>query len=257
METLPLELREQITSFLLPRANRKAITAAPFSSKAERTDIYNLRLTSHRINAGASQAFLKVIGDVPTKCTKSSLHSLANLVALEDVGKHITTLAFNTCALFLGEKKRYLNDIRFSAFERSLWITTTLGDELVKILRKTPRLRHLTYLRQEPEVRYHRVFGRESLDIAVILGRMQKPIEPTAVHPESPGNHNPSANTGNPLFTKHNFQRHLRADIPKLHSNTGGTNQFPHTPRRQPHIGVKETRVISVRFWIRVTRINL
>ncbi|KAF1844081.1 uncharacterized protein K460DRAFT_419042 [Cucurbitaria berberidis CBS 394.84] len=145
METLPLELREEIFLYLLPRICRTQVVSVPVSSKAERTDIYNLRLTSRRVNTGASQAFLAVIGDIPTGCREQSVQNLTNLVGLADVGNHITCLAFNTCKLYITEKQT-LRQINQTCYDRCQWIAKSFCSEVLAILRKTSRLRHLICL---------------------------------------------------------------------------------------------------------------
>ena len=99
MEVLPLELRQHISSFLCPQISPKDITAVPVSTQASRTDIYNLRLASHRLNAGAQHAFILTIGDVPTQCEARSLQYLDALVALPELGGKITHLTFHACKL--------------------------------------------------------------------------------------------------------------------------------------------------------------
>lgn len=143
METLPLELREEICSYLLHHIDRTAIVAVPASSKAERDDIYSLRLTSKRINTGASQAFVQIVGDIPTECTEESLNSLLRLVELTVVGKTVTCLTFHACKLHITEKKT-LKELNVHCYQREKWVRFNLCSKLSAILRSTPRLRHLT-----------------------------------------------------------------------------------------------------------------
>lgn len=134
IEILPLELREHITSFLLP-----------YFSPASRTDVYNLRLASRSLNAGAQKAFIQVIGNVPTQCNHTSLKILGHLIAL--VGKqHITYLAFHTCKLYVTTLPPGIDliEIAEEARERGTWIRDCLEDKLINILRETSRLRHLS-----------------------------------------------------------------------------------------------------------------
>jgi hypothetical protein len=134
IESLPLELREHITSFLLP-----------YFSPASRTDVYNLRLVSRSINAGAKNAFVQVIGNVPTQCTPQSLAKLESLIAL--VGKqHITHLAFHACRLYVTAPPLSTDLIKITeeARDRRTWSGDSLEDELINILRETSRLKHLS-----------------------------------------------------------------------------------------------------------------
>lgn len=80
MENLPLELHQQIFAHLLPRKDRKEAITLPVSTKAERSDVYNLRLTNRQISARGSWSFVDIIEDVPTECQEKHLGNLAALV---------------------------------------------------------------------------------------------------------------------------------------------------------------------------------
>lgn len=144
MDALPLELRQEIFSHLLPPIDRTALTTTPVISKTERTDVYSLRLVSRRMNSGTSHAFVKIVENVPTECREDSLGKLANLVALAHVGKHITCLTLNTCRLFITETISKRTSVEREVQERFQWFISSLTEQLVSILHETPRLRHLT-----------------------------------------------------------------------------------------------------------------
>ncbi|KAG9385902.1 hypothetical protein A1F94_002652 [Pyrenophora tritici-repentis] len=68
MESLPLETREHIASFLLEQPNYAETESLPVSSHSARNDIYNTRLASRRMHEATTKAFARAIEDVPTKC---------------------------------------------------------------------------------------------------------------------------------------------------------------------------------------------
>ena len=143
MEFLPLELHEQIFAYLLaPRRDWTNIVAVPVSARTDRTDIYNLRLTSRRVNIAALQSFAQIVGDVPTECREESVRRLTNLIALEEVSKTITNLTFNTCKLVITQKQT-LTQLNTKCYQHDEWIIYTFRDEVLAILRKTPQLRHM------------------------------------------------------------------------------------------------------------------
>lgn len=141
METLPLELREQIFAHLLSRKDRKEIITLPVSIPSERNDVYNLRMTSRRISAGGSQAFVDIIEDVLTKCEEESLGNLAALVALPGVSNTLTCLSLSTRKTFFA---RDITTVRDDS--RKSWLQANLYNRLVVIMRQMPRLRHLVCL---------------------------------------------------------------------------------------------------------------
>jgi hypothetical protein len=137
MDFLPLELREQIFSHLLSRQNLEKLVALLVSTKSERTDIYNLRLTSKRIYEGTLQSFVNIVQDIPTDCKEESLNNLAALVGLPEVCSTMTCLALNTCMLFfLGSQVGCNAEIDL----RATWLQGKLHTALVSIIQKAPRL---------------------------------------------------------------------------------------------------------------------
>ena len=159
MDALPIELLEEIISSLLPCIDETRVVSVPVSSKTERADIYNLRLTSRRINAGASQAFLKLIGDVPTECREQSMRNLESLVRLAHVGNRMTCLTFNTCVLFITDEHS-IEQINKEYDDRYLWIIHTFRNAILAILRKTLRLRHIICLYEATRGPKEFEFGR-------------------------------------------------------------------------------------------------
>ncbi len=145
MEHLPLELHEQIFAYLLaPRRDWTNILAAPLSARTERADIYNLRLTCRRIKRAATQPFVQIVGDIPTKCTRECFRTLMNLIELDDVNKNITFLTFDTCKLLIIEKQT-LSQLNIKCMRQQGWTTRELHDEACSIFQKIPRLRHMIY----------------------------------------------------------------------------------------------------------------
>jgi hypothetical protein len=135
MQTLPLELHEHIFTYVLPHIGQKDVTAAPVYDKAERIDVYNVRLTSQRLRTGASTAFVRIVGHIPTECTPDSLQKLASLVALPEIGDSLGCLTLNTCKAFYGPG-HVMN-------AHAAWLRDMLEQNLLAIFEKLPRLRHL------------------------------------------------------------------------------------------------------------------
>lgn len=148
MEALPLELQEHIFSYLLPYIDYATITAVPVSSDAERLAVYNLRLTSRIINAGATNAFVQVIEDVPTRCTQEGLQNLAELTELPGLSQKITRLAFNTSKLYIGRshEEQTLDYVRLMSSVRDAWLKVGFQEDLSTILQRVPRFEHLVCL---------------------------------------------------------------------------------------------------------------
>jgi hypothetical protein len=140
MDTLPLELREQIFGYLLSRQDLEQVVMLPVSTKFERIDIYNLRLTSKRMCEGAAQTFASIVQDVPTECREESLNNLAALLDLPDVCKVMTCLALNTCKM---SPPKDVVDGDTLIDLRALWLQEKLSIALVTIIRKAPQLRSL------------------------------------------------------------------------------------------------------------------
>jgi hypothetical protein len=140
MEALPLELQEQIFAYLLSRKDLKWVIKLPVSTLSERTDVYNLRLTSRRIHTGVSQSFVRIIQDVPTECREKSLKHLAALIELPAISSNLTCLTLNTCKLF-NIKGTIEDDAEMN--HRASWLKERLEAELVAIIHKVPRIQHL------------------------------------------------------------------------------------------------------------------
>lgn len=178
MEALPLELQEHIFSFLLPHVDYSTIGAVPTSSRAERISVYNLRLTSRAIKTGASQVFIKVIEDVPTKVTEDSLQVLNKLTSLPQVSEKVTRLAFNTSKLFIGKshEEQTLDHLKLKRDARDEWIELPFQGALMRILRRLSRLEHLIVV--------HRLVS--GVDIEKFGWRRQMAIERVARSAEDP-----------------------------------------------------------------------
>jgi hypothetical protein len=132
MEQLPLELQQEICSWLLPLTSLTT-TQAPISSKLERINVYHFRLVCRSLRSGASAAFVKIVGDIPTKCTDQSLFRLKSLVLLPQIGKDITHLTFNTCKLSF-EKSTSKETFQWLKSKRRQWIRRHLRASLATIL---------------------------------------------------------------------------------------------------------------------------
>jgi hypothetical protein len=59
MNSLPVELQEQVFACLLPHLDRKQLAVLPVSSNKEREDVYNIRLTCRKFRAVASKRIQK------------------------------------------------------------------------------------------------------------------------------------------------------------------------------------------------------
>lgn len=140
METLPIELQEQMFAHLIPHQDLKELVTLPISSRPQRTDIYNLRLTSRRIHMGAWQSFAVIVQDVPSECREKSLKHMTALVELPNISNALTCLTLNTCKLFLTDKTEDEDD---EMKLRDTWLQENLCSELEAIIRKAPRLRQL------------------------------------------------------------------------------------------------------------------
>jgi hypothetical protein len=149
MDQLPLELYEHIFSYLLSQKHREQLVALPVSTKSERTDIYNLRLTSRRICMGASQLLLNILQDVATQCKENSFRHLAALVDIPTIASNMTCLTLRT-----EESSRECDSDSlvddFSVIDRRIaWMQEDLHSSLVSIIQKAPRIRHLIYVLDE------------------------------------------------------------------------------------------------------------
>jgi hypothetical protein len=149
MDQLPLELYEHIFSYLLSQKHREQLVALPVSTKSERTDIYNLRLTSRRICMGASQLLLNILQDVATQCKENSFRHLAALVDIPTIASNMTCLTLRTEE----SSRECVSDSLvddFSVIDRRIaWMQEDLHSSLVSIIQKAPRIRHLIYVLDE------------------------------------------------------------------------------------------------------------
>jgi hypothetical protein len=149
MEALPLELRQHISSFVFPQISRTGGVAdvrVSYTYQASKTDVYNLRLTSRRMNDGAQKAFIRTIEDVPTQCTEQSLLKLGRVITLVG-GQNITHLTFNMCKLYAEETSTSRLDMQRifeEAQERTAWIEGVLQGAVAHIFGEASRLKHLT-----------------------------------------------------------------------------------------------------------------
>lgn len=140
METLPIELHEQIFANLLTHVPRARRIESPASNESERRGVYNLRLTSHQLYEAGWQALLQIIEDVPTHCSVTGLRHLAALADLPHVSSKLTCLTLNTCKLICTSRANYEAQ---SIEARAIWLQDVLKDELVLIMRKLSHIRHV------------------------------------------------------------------------------------------------------------------
>jgi hypothetical protein len=146
MDRLPLELHEQIFSHLLSHEPREQLVALPASTDSERSDIYNLRLTSRHICLGASRSFVNIVQDVPTQCRKESLNYLAALVEIPSISSQLTCLALSTDKLSRLYDADCLTEDHADMDVLLAWLQDELHASLVSIMQKASRVRHLVYL---------------------------------------------------------------------------------------------------------------
>jgi hypothetical protein len=144
MDSLPLELFEQIFSNLLPLPDPKQLVALPCSTKSGRSDIYNLRLTSKRTCQGAFQSFVSLVQDVPTQCTEESWENFGKLVELPNVCNSMTCLALSVSKLRILSSHESLKG-NTQTDSHVTWLEEQLLVVLVSIVRRAPRLRSLIY----------------------------------------------------------------------------------------------------------------
>ncbi|EDU45868.1 hypothetical protein PtrSN002B_010102 [Pyrenophora tritici-repentis] len=141
MESLPLETREHIASFLLEQPNYAETESLPVSSHSARNDIYNTRLASRRMHEATTKAFARAIED--------SLQNLNSLVALPYVGHNIKSLGFETSRI---DEEDFgplcgTHPERVAALSvRNRWLMEKSGGELVSVFVRTLGLRHLTII---------------------------------------------------------------------------------------------------------------
>jgi hypothetical protein len=144
MDSLPLELCEQIFSNLIPLPDPKQLVALPSSTKSGRSDIYNLRLTSKRIYQGAFQSFVSLVQDVPTQCTEESWEKFGKLIELPNICNSMTRLALSISKLRILSSRESLKG-NPQTDSHVTWLKEQLPVVLVSIVRKAPRLRSLVY----------------------------------------------------------------------------------------------------------------
>jgi hypothetical protein len=140
MEALPLELQEQIFSRLFPGHDRKQLVALPVSSASERANVYSIRLTSRRFRIAASRAFGKLVEDVPTSCSEKSMRSLAALVEQPDISRNLECLSLKVSKVLIWNDDIFT---RSAVAQRMAWAQRYFKEELLSIVTKAPRLRHM------------------------------------------------------------------------------------------------------------------
>jgi hypothetical protein len=171
MDQLPLELYEHIFSYLLSQKHREQLVALPVSTKSERTDVYNLRLTSRRVCMGASHLLSDILQDVPTQCKEDSLIKLAALVEIPTVSRTLTCLTLKSEGFSHQWNSDSLAD-DFSDINRQLaWVQENLHSGLAAIIQKASRIRHIIYVLEED--RWAKVLRRR---MRYKLWRGQEPI---------------------------------------------------------------------------------
>ncbi|KAL6709457.1 hypothetical protein ACN47E_001392 [Coniothyrium glycines] len=147
MESLPLELQDLIFSYLLPKVDRITVTAIPVSSHVARADVYSVRLVSRSLSTASLKVFAKLIEDVPTRCASEvNMSKLSDLVLQDHIKDHITSLAFDTSKLFIGEshEEQTLPFLRFNNDLQSDWLTSEgFQDLFAAFYAHLPRLQHL------------------------------------------------------------------------------------------------------------------
>ncbi|KAF2023895.1 hypothetical protein EK21DRAFT_94546 [Setomelanomma holmii] len=139
MEKLPLELRQHIFAYLLPRYDSKLLTTVPTSTRDERNSVYHLRLTSRRTCEGASQVFTRIVADIPTECATPGLRRLEQLVQRPLVTNNLTCLTFR--AYWPPESGKDMME-QMENFGK-VGSPEEMTKQLHLIFQKAPRLRHL------------------------------------------------------------------------------------------------------------------
>ena len=149
LETLPLEIHEQIFAYLVPRQRHKNLACLDpdYRNAKERQDIYNIRLTCRRLRTAALQTFVWILEDLPTKCQEGTLRKLAALLELPDISSRLTYLTLSPYHLFTDcytHHLRVIADIQRVEFHaRCAWLRDSLLETLVAIIRLAPKIRHL------------------------------------------------------------------------------------------------------------------
>jgi hypothetical protein len=143
MESLRRKLHEQIFDYLLSPQDLEQLFALPVSTQLERSDIYNIRLTSKRLHVSASRSFLCVFQDILADLRAELLSKLAALVALPDPSDTSAYLTFNTHKMFLKMGMEDMDEVRAEIDGRSAWLLDHLRTTLVSIMRTAPRVRRL------------------------------------------------------------------------------------------------------------------
>jgi len=150
LETLPLEIHEQIFAYLVPRQRHKNLACLDpdYWNEKERPDIYNIRLTCRRLRTAAWQTFVWILEDLPTKCQEVTLRNLAALLESPEISSRLTHLTLSPYHLFTGDCYSYslsviVDSQRDEFHARCAWLRDTLSETLVAIIRLAPKIRHL------------------------------------------------------------------------------------------------------------------
>ena len=153
LETLPLEIHEQIFAYLVPRQRHKNLACLDpdYWNEKERPDIYNVRLTCRRLRTAALQTFVWILEDLPTKCQEKTLRNLAALLESPEISSRLTYLTLSPYQLFTGDNyctpfSVYVDSHRDEFHARCAWLRDTLSETLGAIIRLAPKIRHLVCL---------------------------------------------------------------------------------------------------------------
>jgi len=150
LETLPLEIHEQIFAYLVPRQRHRDLYCldSAYWNEKERPDIYNVRLTCRRLRTAALQTFVWILEDLPTKCQENTLRNLAALLELPEIASRLTYLTLSPYHLFMADRYSDSLDVIIDSpkdefHARCAWLRDTLSETLVAIIRQAPKIRHL------------------------------------------------------------------------------------------------------------------
>ena len=150
LETLPLEIHEQIFAYLVPRQRHRNLgfLDPDYYNRKERLDIYNIRLTCRRLRMAALQTFVWILEDLPTKCQENTLRNLAALLESPEISSRLTYLTLSPYHLFTEEGYTHhlsvMADSQRDEFHaHCAWLRDTRSETLVAIIRLAPKIRHL------------------------------------------------------------------------------------------------------------------
>jgi len=152
LETLPLEIHEQIFAYLVPRQRHRNLACLDIDhyNQNERPDIYNIRLTCRHLREAALQTFVWILEDLPTTCQERTLQNLAALLELPEISSRLTYLTLSPFHLFTGKFFPYsyfldlTEDDRRDEFPaRCAWLRDTFPRTLAAIVCLAPKIRHL------------------------------------------------------------------------------------------------------------------